>query len=455
MKPTALEEWRGQHVVVLGLAKSGVAVAKLLHRLGVRVTVNDRKPRSESPEAEELEKRGIPVICGGHPDDLIGPGVDRVVKNPGIPYHAPPIKRALELGIPVMTEVEVAYLVTEAPIIGITGSNGKTTTTSLVGRMLSTGDISSHVAGNIGQALADVAPELKPDQWLVAELSSFQLKGTVRFRPRIGALLNVTPAHLDYHGGMDDYIASKSRLFANQQKQDTAVLNWDSPVCRRIGEKRKGRVVWFSRREEVPQGWHIRDGMIVQRKDGTEKAVMPVSKVRLPGVHVENGLAAAAIASAAGCSMTAIAHELASFTGVEHRLEFVTEKDGVRWYNDSKATNPQAATAALESFPSGVVLIAGGLDRGIDFHELTPVFRDRLKGLVTFGQTADILLRRAQEAQVVHRRQASGVREAVRLAADMAEPGDIVLLSPACASWDQHASFEERGSIFKEAVHSL
>ncbi|WP_425430477.1 UDP-N-acetylmuramoyl-L-alanine--D-glutamate ligase [Desmospora activa] len=448
--------WEDRHVVVLGLARSGVAVAKLLHRLGAQVTVNDRKPRSESPEAAELEALGIPVICGGHPADLIGAEVDMLVKNPGIPYHAPPIVQAMEIGVPVVTEVEVASLVTAAPIIGITGSNGKTTTTSLVGRMLVAGEIPARVAGNIGQALAEVAPDMKADQWLVAELSSFQLKGTNVFRPRIGVLLNITPAHLDYHRGMEDYIASKQKLFTNQQERDIAVLNWDSAVCRTLGERLQQQVLWFSRFEPVPVGWYIRDGMIIHRDtDGNENKVLPISQVKLPGVHLENGLAAAATAFAAGCPLTAIVHELTTFTGVEHRLEFVAEKNGVRWYNDSKATNPQAATAALESFESPVVLIAGGLDRGIDFQELIPIFRKRITGLVSFGQTATILTERAREAGVAHLRQAADVTEAVRLAAEMAVPGDVALLSPACASWDQYPSFEERGRMFKEAVHTL
>lgn len=457
MKPTAVNEWKNQRVVVLGLAKSGVAVAKLLQRLGAQVTVNDRKPRSESPEAAELEALGIRVICGGHPDDLIGPQVDWVVKNPGIPYHIPPVKQALDRNIPIITEVEVAFLVTDAPIIGITGSNGKTTTTSLVGHMLSAADIPASVAGNIGQALTDVALEMKPEQWLVAELSSFQLKGTLRFRPRIGALLNITPAHLDYHGGMDDYVTSKYRLFTNQQQSDIAVLNWDSPECRIIGEKLQSQVIWFSRTRIVPVGWYIRDDQVAYKDvaGGGETVLMPLSEVKLPGVHLENGLAAAAIASAADCPPSVIADQLATFTGVAHRLEFVAEREGVRWYNDSKATNPQATTAALKSFQAGIVLIAGGLDRGIDFHELIPVFRKRLKGLVSYGQTAEILAKRGEEAGVPYRRQASDVTEAVHLAKEIAEPGDVVLLSPACASWDQHSSFEERGSMFKKAVHSL
>ncbi|WP_091735407.1 UDP-N-acetylmuramoyl-L-alanine--D-glutamate ligase [Marininema mesophilum] len=449
------DEWKGQVVVVLGLARSGVAVARLLFHLGAKVTVNDRKPRAESPEAEELEKLGIPVICGGHPADLIHEGVDLLVKNPGISYTAPPVQQALVHRIPVVTEVEIAYRVTASPIIGITGSNGKTTTTTLVGRMLATGGIPSRIAGNIGRALAEVAPEMGSEEWLVAELSSFQLKGVQTFRPRIGALLNIVPAHMDYHGDLIDYIASKEKLFSNQQPSDIAVLNWDSAECHSAAEKVTAQILWFSRREPVASGVYIVDGRVMVRMFGEDAwELMPVSDMHLPGVHQENGLAAVAIALATGCPKEAVRHELATFTGVEHRLEFVGTKRGVRWYNDSKATNAKATIAAVGSFTDPVVLIAGGLDRGVDFKELVPVFQ-KLKGIVAYGEAAGVLLARAKEAGVRSRLQVQNVEEAVAAATTLVQPGDVALLSPACASWDQHTSFEERGSIFKQAVHTL
>lgn len=451
-----LEDWSGRSVVVLGLARSGVAVSKLLHRLGADVTVNDQKPRTESPEAALLESCGIKVICGEHPDDLVVNGVDLVVKNPGIPYHVPPIQDAVRLGIPVVTEVEVAYQVTSSPIIGITGSNGKTTTTSLVGNMLKNGNVPSKVAGNIGTALTEVVQNLSPDDWLIAELSSFQLKGVKQFRPRIGALLNVVPAHLDFHGSMEDYIHSKVNLFRNQTRSDVAVLNWDSPVCREVSEHVRGTILWFSRQESLEQGVFIRDGWVVARlPESQEERILATSRISLPRVHVENALAATAIALAAGCPLTAIREELQTFTGVEHRLEFVQTVDGVRYYNDSKATNAKAALSALESFNEPVVLIAGGLDRGADFKELVPVFSTRLRGIVAYGQAADTLLSRAKEAGVKHCIKEEEVTRAVQAARRIAETGDVVLLSPACASWDRYTSFEERGSIFKQAVHSL
>ncbi|GGA32606.1 UDP-N-acetylmuramoylalanine--D-glutamate ligase [Kroppenstedtia guangzhouensis] len=455
MKPSD-EGYAGKKILVLGLARSGVAVARLLHRLGAEVTVNDRKPRREAPEAEALEKAGIQVVLGGHPEDLIHREWDLLVKNPGIPYQVPLIREAETLGIPVVTEVEIAWQLTEAPMIGITGSNGKTTTTSLVGRMLDRGKIPARVAGNIGMALSEVAPGMGEEEWLVSELSSFQLKGTLQFRPRIGALLNLFPAHLDYHGSMKDYLDSKKKLFVNQQPGDIALLNKDSGVCRELAREMKGEVWWFSRQEEVERGVMVKEGWVTARLPvGEEFPLLPASQVRLPGVHMENALAASAISLAAGCPADALREELRSFTGVEHRLEFVATIDGVQYYNDSKATNGKAATSAMESFTEPIILIAGGLDRGVDFRELVPVFQKRLKGIVTYGEAGDVLLKRAKEAGVPLRERAEEITEAVARASRLAAAGDVVLLSPACASWDLYTSFEERGSMFKQAVHNL
>jgi UDP-N-acetylmuramoylalanine--D-glutamate ligase len=450
------QEWAGRSVIVLGLAKSGVAVAKLLHRLGANVLVNELKPRSECQGAIELETLGIPVLCGGHPDDLISDEVDLVVKNPGIPYRAKPVKQALAKGIPVVTEVEIAGLISRGPIIGITGSNGKTTTTTLVGQMLEKGQVKNTVAGNIGQALSDVVQKIEPDEWLVAELSSFQLKGTERFAPKIAALLNVFSAHLDYHETIEDYILSKQKLFANQTQEDVAIFNADNEICRRVAANSAGRVYWFSRTQDVERGVFVSSGIIVARMDGNEFPVLPVSEVALKGTfNLENALAATAISLAAGCPVSAIADVLRTFQGVEHRLEYVATVNGVRYYNDSKATNVQAASKALESFSEPVVWIGGGLDRGVDFKELVPVLKERVKAMITYGETKNILLERGKEANIKEVYSVDTLDEAVVLANRLATAGDVVLLSPACASWDQYTSFEERGSIFKQAVHSL
>ncbi|AIQ60218.1 UDP-N-acetylmuramoyl-L-alanine--D-glutamate ligase [Paenibacillus borealis] len=467
--------YRGEEVVVLGLAKSGVQVAKVLHERGAVVTVNDKKERDQSPEASELESLGISVICGGHPEGLIHEGVALVVKNPGIPYSVSPVQQALELGIEIVTEVEVAYHLCAAPMIGITGSNGKTTTTTWVGRMLEAAGMRPIVAGNIGTPLCQAAQEADADNWMVVELSSFQLKGTEAFRPKVAALLNVAETHLDYHGGMEDYVASKSKLFANQGPSDTAVLNWDDPVCRELIPYIKAGILPFSTTEELVQGIFVRPSFVPDTEDDLKRVIIyrdyteseteiaDVDSIGLPGrFNVENALAACGIAIAAGADPAVLGGVLASFRGVEHRLEYVADKAGAAYYNNSKATNSKATTMALGSFKKPVILIAGGLDRGSDYMELLPVLGGSVKALVALGETKDKLAAVAQLAGVKTiisvdngESAAAVLQEAVREASALAEAGDVILLSPACASWDMFTSYEERGRIFKEAVHNL
>ncbi|NMO94778.1 UDP-N-acetylmuramoyl-L-alanine--D-glutamate ligase [Paenibacillus lemnae] len=469
------EEYRGKEVIVLGLAKSGLQVAKVLHASGANVTVNDQKPREECPEAEELEAEGVRVICGGHPDDLVHPGVALLVKNPGIPYHAAPVVKAQELNIPVVTEVEVAYHLCRAPMIGITGSNGKTTTTTWVGKLLEAAGKSPIVAGNIGTPLCQAAQEATEDHWMVVELSSFQLKGTEDYRPRIACLLNIAETHLDYHGGMDDYVASKAKLFANQTEEDTAVLNWDDPVCRSLVPYIKSHILPFSLNEALQEGVHVVPPYLPGVEDeisrtvvysddkGFTHEIIPVEQIGLPGrFNVGNALAACAIALAAGADIASLSGPLTDFRGVEHRMEFVKERQGVTYYNNSKATNAKATSMALTSFQQPIVLIAGGLDRGTGYEELVPVLQDRVKAVVLLGETKEKLAKAAAEAGlkeivlVDNEEDAAAVlTAAVNRAALLAEEGDVVLLSPACASWDMFPSYETRGRIFKEAVHNL
>ncbi|REK76246.1 UDP-N-acetylmuramoyl-L-alanine--D-glutamate ligase [Paenibacillus paeoniae] len=470
--------YRDKRVVILGLARSGVSVAKLFHKLGADVIVNDKK--ETCPEADELTALGISVLCGYHPDDLIDGRTALLVKNPGIPYSAPPVRQALDRGVEVITEVEAAYWLSPAPIIGITGSNGKTTTTTLIGKLLEAAGKKPIVAGNIGLPLCDAVEEAEEDGWIVAELSSFQLKGTSAFRPRIALLLNLAETHLDYHGDMEDYIASKRKLFANQESGDTAVLNWDDEACRTIAEELSSDVLPFSLYERLETGVCVeppysRDilteraeeprRMIVYRRsasEGGETVIMPVDTLGIPGRHnTANALAAIAAALAAGAPPERLARPLELFKGVEHRLEFVREHNGVKFYNDSKATNPTASTMSIRSLKGPIILVAGGLDRGSDYMELLPVFQG-LKGLVALGETKEKLLRVAELAGLANAHSVNAesdaegtLKEAVRQAAALAEPGDIVLLSPACASWDMFASYEQRGSIFKQSAHTL
>ncbi|MDP4096936.1 UDP-N-acetylmuramoyl-L-alanine--D-glutamate ligase [Paenibacillus sp. P96] len=469
------DTYKGLEVVVLGLAKSGVQVAKVLHRLGAVVTANDQKEREQCPEASELEALGISVLYGGHPDDLIHPGVKLLVKNPGIPYTVPPVQKALELGIRVVTEVEVAYHICEAPIIGITGSNGKTTTTTWVGKLLDAAGLKPIVAGNIGTPLSEAAADAEKGNWMVVELSSFQLKGTQDFRPTVACLLNIAETHLDYHGGMDDYIASKAKLFENQGPEDIAVLNWDDPVCRGLVPYMKGKVLPFSLTEHLQEGVYadpsyvpdveddIRRDIVYRDGSGVIHPILSVAELGIPGrFNVDNALAACAIALAAGAPLSALGEPLSHFRGVEHRLEFVAKHDGVSYYNNSKATNAKATQMSLSSFKQPIVLIAGGLDRGADYLELVPVLQGRVKAVVLLGQTKEKLAEASKKAGIEHielvdngEDAATALIEAVNKSASLAGPGDIVLLSPACASWDMFKSYEERGRIFKEAVHKL
>lgn len=469
--------YAGEQIVVLGLAKSGVSVAKIFHALGASVTVNDLKPREDSPEAGELEALGMTVICGHHPEGLVTADTALLVKNPGIPYRAQPIQAAQLLGIEVITEVEVAYWLSAAPIIGITGSNGKTTTTTWIGEMLRHGGLSPIIAGNIGRPLCEAAVESTESQWLVAELSSFQLKGTVAFRPAIAVLLNIVETHLDYHGGMDDYITSKAKLFANQQAADCAVVNWDDPVCRELAQSSKARLLPFSVSARLDEGVYVEppypadpaeaaetgERYLVYRSRGEARPILPISKLGVPGRHNAGNAAAAAAASiAAGVLPEQLEQPLSSFPGVEHRLEYVMTRDGVQYYNDSKATNPTATNTALRSFPSNVVLIAGGLDRGSDYMELLPELQKRVKALVCFGQTAGKLAKVGQLAglQTVksvepEKNAGQTLLAALQEAASLAGPGDVILLSPACASQDMFISYEQRGSMFKQSAHTL
>ncbi|AOZ91676.1 UDP-N-acetylmuramoyl-L-alanine--D-glutamate ligase [Paenibacillus crassostreae] len=469
------DTYKGKQVVVLGLAKSGLQVAKVLHQIGAIVKVNDKKDRDQCPEASELDSLGIPVICGGHPDDLIHAGISLVVKNPGIPYSAPPLLKAKELGIEIVTEVEIAYYLSEAPIIGITGSNGKTTTTTWVGEILHSAGLSPIVAGNIGVPLCEAVQGATEQEWMVVELSSFQLKGTEQFRPRIGCLLNIAETHLDYHGDMEDYITSKANIFVNQQEGDTAILNWDDPTCRNLAPLLKGKLFPFSMNEELQEGIFVSPPFITNTDDSLErsiiyrdengimKKIIPVEDIGIKGrFNVENALAACAIAISAGVSIEQLAAPLSSFQGVEHRLEFVKEIDGSPYYNNSKATNSKATIMALTSFKEPIILIAGGLDRGSDYMELLPVLKDGVKAIILFGETKEKIAKVAKLAGIktislvdTVEDAATTLNIAVKEAASLTQKGDIVLLSPACASWDMFTSYEVRGSIFKEAVHNL
>ncbi|WP_062307837.1 UDP-N-acetylmuramoyl-L-alanine--D-glutamate ligase [Alicyclobacillus sendaiensis] len=443
-------------VLVVGLGKSGTAVASFLARRGFRVTATDERHLDPSdPRMASLAALGVDLVLGGHPETLVGHPWQFVAKSPGIPYHQPFVAQLLKASHVMVTDVEIASWFERRPIYAITGSNGKTTTTTLVGEMLKASGCNPIVAGNIGTPVCDVVDQ--PGDRLVLEVSSFQLDGTHTFHPRGGLLLNFYPAHLDYHGTYEAYQAAKWKLFANQTPDDVAILNWDQALVRDGARRLAARVRGFSL-EGAPfdEGVGVIDGALVAVRGGDRTPILPVDRVALPGRHnLQNAAAAAALALAAGASVEAVARVLATFQGVEHRLEFVREVGGVRYYNDSKATNPDAARQALRSFGGGVVWIAGGLDRGISFDPLVPDLSGRVRAAVLLGETKEKLREVLARAGVATCVTVATIEEAVREASRLAKPGDVVLLSPACASWDMFPSYEVRGSMFKEAVHRL
>lgn len=438
-------------ILVLGLAKSGVTAAALLHKLGAFVTVNDKKPFSENPEAQGLLEQGIKVICGEHPIELLDEGFELIVKNPGIPYNNPMIAGAIEKGIPVITEVELAYEVSEAPFIAITGTNGKTTTTTLVYEMLNEDEKNPLIAGNIGTVASGVAEEATADNTIVIELSSFQLMGIVNFNPKIAILTNLYDAHLDYHGTKKEYITAKANITKNQTELEYLIVNADQEETLEVARHSKASIIPFSTKKKLSEGAYISDGWIIFNSE----KVMEIEKIALPGNHnLENILSAMAAAKLSGVENSAIQRVLRTFTGVRHRLQFVTEVNGRKFYNDSKATNILASINALAAFEAPVILLAGGLDRGNEFDELLPYLKN-VKAMITFGQTAPKMERVGTLAGIKTIIRVDNVDKAVPEAYRYSESGDVILLSPACASWDQYKTFEVRGDIFIEAVHKL
>ena len=446
-----ITQFTSKKVLVLGLAKSGVAAAELLHKLGAFVTVNDAKPFEESPDAQDLLSKGITVICGRHPEDLLDEGFEYVIKNPGIPYRNPIISDAISRGIPVWTEIELAYLISEAPFIGITGSNGKTTTTTLLFHMLNQGGQKPLIAGNIGTVACSVAQEAKEDQVIVTELSSFQLMGIDQFKPKISILTNLYEAHLDYHGSFEEYGDAKFAVTKNQKSEDIFIYNADQPAVVQYAKKTNAKLLPFSTKGRKQEGISAD----AERIYWLGEPFLERKSIALPGEHnLENILAAVATSILMSCPKETIEHVLTSFTGVKHRTQFVREWKQRKFFNDSKATNTLATKSALAAFNEPIILIAGGLDRGHSFEEMRD-YMGNVKAIVSFGETADRLIEFANSCGVEGLEKVENIQQAVKVATKLSQPHDVILLSPACASWDQYANFELRGDDFIEAVFQI
>jgi UDP-N-acetylmuramoylalanine--D-glutamate ligase len=446
-------ELNGKRVLVVGLGKSGVASALFMKAHGARVTVSDTKSGDElRNEIPVLLDNGITVETGGHGDRTFR-GQDLIVVSPGVPVDAPPLVQARSLGETVIGEVELAAQFLPGPIVAITGSNGKTTTTTLTGEILTAAGFPALVGGNIGTPAISLAERAKPGTPIVLEISSFQLETIQSFRPKVAVVLNVTPDHLDRHRTFEIYAEAKARIFENQQPEDRAVLNADDPTCVAMAKKTRSQVFWFSRQKEVERGAWVRAGNIVFRDASGQREILQVSEIPLKGAHnLENVLAAVSAGVLMGCAPEKIRSAVHDFKAVEHRLEFVASIRGVDYYNDSKATNVDATIKALESFPANIHLILGGKDKGSDYTVLNDLLRKRVKRIYTIGAAAAKIESQIQGPEVV---QAETLENAVRKASTLAEPGDVVLLAPACASFDQFKSYEHRGRIFKDLVRGL
>ncbi|HET6935974.1 MAG TPA: UDP-N-acetylmuramoyl-L-alanine--D-glutamate ligase [Candidatus Angelobacter sp.] len=447
-------ELKNKRALVVGLGRSGAASALFLQEHGAKVTVSDSKSEAQlQSDVPALLDRGVSIETGRHGERTFR-DQDLIVVSPGVPSDQPQLQHARTLGIPVIGEVELAFRYLQGKVLAITGSNGKTTTTSLVGEILAKSGKKTLVGGNIGTPVISLAGKSSPDTMVVLEISSFQLETIEQFCPWIAAILNITPDHLDRHHTFQAYVDAKARIFENQKADDFAVLNADDPTCAGLKEKIKSSLFWFSRKQPVEQGAYLKGEDIVFRQNGTEMVILSRHDIHLKGAHnLENVLAAVCMSMLAGCSPDQVRRGVSEFRAVEHRLELVSTIHGVAFYNDSKATNVDATVKALESFPGNIHIILGGKDKGSDYTVLKPLLRERAKKVYLIGAAAEkISSQISGAAPLVH----SGTLDrAVKQAFEAAQSGDIVLLAPACASFDQFENYEQRGRVFKELVLSL
>jgi UDP-N-acetylmuramoylalanine--D-glutamate ligase len=446
-------ELESKRVLVLGLARTGIATAQFCAARGARITAIDDRPAEELGDAiTQLRATGCALAFGGQPPELFT-AQDLVIPSPGVPANHAGLLAARAAGVPVWSEIELAWRFLRGRLIGITGSNGKTTTTSLVGHIMTGARNDIVVAGNIGSPLIANVEQSRDCTLTVAELSSFQLEWIDSFRPDISVFLNLTPDHLDRHASFEEYGRAKARIFQNQTERDSAVINADDPASTQYAPARP-QIFWFSRSKRVASGAYLRGDQIIFRRDGEDVFLLARSDISLRGDHnLENVLAAASAAYLAGATPDEIAAGVQSFPGVEHRLEFVAEISGVRFYNDSKATNVDATIKALQAFSGGLFVILGGKDKGSDYAPLVPLLRERARLVLLIGAAAQKIAAQLEPAVPFER--AGTLDRAVALAYQRARRGDTVLLAPACASFDQFENYEQRGRVFKRLVNAI
>ncbi len=449
-------EITGKNVLVFGSGISGIGAAGLLEERGASVTLYDGNDKLDTEEIRGKMKDGAKadIVLGEFPEELFTK-LDLVIISPGVPTDLPVVNRMREAGIPVVGEIELAYELGKGEVLAITGTNGKTTTTALLGEIMKAVYDSAFVVGNIGIPYTNVVDETRDDSVIVAEMSSFQLESIVDFRPRVSAILNITPDHLNRHHTMEAYIQAKKNVAINQTAEDTCVLNYEDEVLREFGETLQTKVLYFSSKRKLDKGIYLEDGNIIYRNPD-KCLVCNVKELKLLGVHnYENVMAAVAMAAAYGVPMDSIRKTIKEFAGVEHRIEFVAEKNGVAYYNDSKGTNPDAAIRGIQAMNRPTYLIGGGYDKQSEYKEWIESFDGKVKKLILIGQTREKIAKEAEECGFTDVMLLDTFEDAVLTAAKLAEPGEAVLLSPACASWGMFKNYEERGDKFKEIVNSL
>lgn len=447
--------YENKKVIVCGMARSGISAAKLLASVGADVTLQDMKPMDVLIKLHDIEaykKAGIKIFAGANPDDIID-SFDYAVLSPGVPCDLPFIKKAESSGVKVISEVELAYTLTECPVCAITGTNGKTTTTTLTGMLLNKKYKNTAVVGNIGVAYSEKVKSLKADDFVCAEISSFQLETSDTFRPHIAAVLNITPDHLNRHKTMDNYVAVKEKIFMKQNKDDFTILNKNDEYCVKMADKTKGKVFFFSSVEKLDEGIYLDEDNIHIKWNGLDEDVINIHELRILGTHnYENVMAAVACAVCAGVDMESIREVLKEFNGVEHRIEYCGTFDGVDYYNDSKGTNPDASIRAVLAMRKPIVLIGGGYDKDSSYDEWVKLFDGRVKKLILIGATAGKIAECCDRYGFKDYEFADTFKKCIEKCKASAEEGDCVLLSPACASWGMFDDYEQRGRMFKEMV---
>lgn len=446
----------GKRVLVFGSGISGIGAVEILEGRGAEVTLYDGNDKLDAEEIHRKMRKDsqAEVVLGEFPKELLDK-LDLVVISPGVPTDLPIVNRMRERGIPIIGEIELAYQLGKGDVLAITGTNGKTTTTALLGQIMKDARDSAFVVGNIGIPYTNIVEDTKDDSVIVAEMSSFQLESIVEFRPKVSAILNITPDHLNRHHTMEAYIKAKKNVAKNQTEEDVCVLNYEDPVLREFGETLPVQVLYFSSQRKLDKGIYLEDGNIIY-KNPEECLVCNVKELQLLGTHnYENVMAAVAMAASYGVSMDSIRRSIKEFAGVEHRIEFVTEKDGVAYYNDSKGTNPDAAIKGIQAMVRPTYLIGGGYDKQSSYKEWIESFDGKVKKLILIGQTKEKIAEEAKECGFTDVILLESFEDAVFTAAKLAKPGEAVLLSPACASWGMFKNYEERGDKFKEIVNSL